>query len=81
MTGQSDDIHVAFYHDEALDMPQLWIMGRQDFLMGGDTWQDTPTSIIYEECGHYPHIESPTRFVSDVYSFLARVCGASSPAP
>ncbi len=63
------------YNPEELNQDVCWIMGMQDFLMGGDSvMQDDKSGsfrkLVYPECGHYPHFESSEKFINDIQDFL-----------
>jgi pimeloyl-ACP methyl ester carboxylesterase len=63
------------YDPNELSQSTCWIMGMQDFLMGGesvlvDEKKNRFKQIVYPSCGHYPHFEAPERFMNDMYTFL-----------
>ena len=47
----------------------LWINGKHDFLMGGDVYQAREI-FLFDNSGHYPHIEEDDKFIKKLNMFL-----------
>ncbi len=55
-----------------LTQKYLWILGYYDFLMGGDSEDNSQSSsiILFNKSAHYPHLEEAERFIMEVTKFL-----------
>ncbi len=65
------------YNPKKLQQDVCFILGKQDFLMGGESFfvdnsNKQHVQSVYDECGHYPHIESPAKFLKEIKFFLEK---------
>ncbi len=74
--GQSVSAHDRLYLAELL--PTLVVWGEKDKIIpvghGHDAHAAMPASelVVFEHCGHFPHVEEPHRFAEVLLDFLER---------